>query len=185
MKALLLLPLLLGQFPDSLIALKTFQVHFTQTTVSPLFPEITDEGDLYVDGCRFRFEYTTHERRVTIGTCDRVFQYTGDEPEPLVFDRKDLAGNPFLDLLSDRQAIRDRFVWEQVGTEPPVYRLVPKRQQADSPFVVLKITMDPTESRPVRIEIIDETEQVTTYTFADFRRNVPLSGSLFHTEVSP
>ncbi len=186
MKALVLLTLLVGVFPDNLVDLDRFRVSFTQTTTSPLFPdEIRDEGILVVDGCHFRFEYTTHEKRTTIGDCENVYQYLEGTTEPMVFPWSDLEDNPFLQLLINRGAIRSVFVWEQLPEDPLVYRVVPKKPGKDTPFMMLKITLNADESLPSRIEVIDETQQVTTYTFTNFETDVKVDPSLFTMEDQP
>lgn len=186
MKVLVLATLLLGVFPDNFVDLDRFRVSFTQTTTSPLFPEeIRDQGILVVDGCRFRFEYTTHEERTTIGDCEQVYQYLEGAAEPMVFPWSDLEDNPFLQLLINREAIRSAFVWEQLPDNPLVYRVVPKESDTDAPFMMLKITLNEDQTLPKQIEVIDETGQVTTYTFNTFEQNVTVSPSLFIREDHP
>ena len=185
MKFLLLLPLLISVFPDSFVQMDSFSVAFTQTTRNPLFPEITDDGVLYVDGCRFRFAYTTHEKRITIGDCSQVFQYLEGQPEPLVYQWKEASRNPFLQLLVNRDAINTAFVREQISDDPVQYRLVPRESSEDVPFMVLKLTLNADETRPEMIEIIDETQQVTTYEFRNFKAADTLPEALFQQEETP
>ncbi|RLE18841.1 MAG: hypothetical protein DRJ08_02430 [Acidobacteria bacterium] len=182
MKILFLLPLLLLQFPDSFIKLDTFQVSFEQTTVSPLFPEIKDSGILSVSGCQFRFEYTTNEKRITIGDCRNVYQFSEGESKPLVLKWDEIKSNPFLQLLINRDAIKTQFVIKKLSDAPLTYRLVPKKQAADMPFTLLKLTLNKGGTQPVKIEIIDETDQVITYSFSDFRAGIKLNPQLFSPE---
>ncbi|NOZ14024.1 MAG: outer membrane lipoprotein carrier protein LolA [Acidobacteria bacterium] len=182
MKILFLLPFLLMQFPASFIKLDSFQVHFEQKTVSPLFPEITDSGILSVQGCKFRFEYTTNEKRITIGDCRNIYQFSEGEAQPLVFKWDEIKSNPFLQLLINRDAIKTAFVMKKLSDSPLTYRLVPRKQAPDTPFTMLKLTLDKSGSRPVKIEIIDESDQVITYKFSDFRAGIHLSPQLFNPE---
>ncbi len=183
MKIIFLLPLLFLKFPNTFIKLNTFHVSFKQTTVSPLFPEITDSGILSVNGCHFRFEYTTNEKRITIGTCNKIYQFSEGEAKPLVLDWKEVRNNPFLQLLINRNAIKTEFLIRKLSDSPPLYRLVPKKQAPDMPFTLIKLTLDKTESRPVKIEIIDETDQIITYRFSNFHTGISLSPKLFDPEA--
>ena len=183
MKVLLLLPFLLMQFPDAFVKLTSFQIDFEQKTVSPLFPEIHDSGVLYVDGCKFRFEYNTNEKRITIGDCRNIYQFSEGESQPLVFKWKEIKNNPFLQLLINRSAIREAFAIQKISDEPVVYRMVPRTQEPDSPFTVLKLTLSKDETIPRKIEIIDETQQVITYTFSNFQKGSSLPETLFNPEA--
>ncbi len=185
MKFLLFLPLFFGVFPDSFVQTDSFSVTFTQVTQNPLFPEIRDEGTLQVKGCKFRFAYTTNEKRITIGNCREVYQYLEGQSEPLVYQWEELSQNPFLQLLINRDVIHTAFVREKISDDPVVYRLVPKETGKDTPFMVLKITLNANETRPEAIEVIDETQQVTTYTFRDFQVDADLPESLFVREDTP
>lgn len=185
MKFLVLLPLLFSVFPDSFVQIDSFSVTFTQTTENPLFPKIEDEGVLYVDGCRFRFAYTTNEKRITIGNCREVYQYLEGQAEPLVYEWDKLSRNPFLQLLVNREAIRTAFVQEKISDDPVVYRLVPRETDADTPFMVLKITLNREETEPESVEVIDETQQITTYRFRNFKAEQNLPEALFQREDQP
>ncbi len=182
MKILFLLPFLLMQFPDSFIKLNSFQVNLEQQTVSPLFPEITDSGILSVQGCKFRFEYTTNEKRVTIGDCRNIYQFSEGESQPLIFKWNEIKSNPFLQLLINRKAIQTEFIIKKISDSPLTYRLVPRKQAPDMPFTILKLSLDKTGSRPVKIEIIDESDQVITYKFSNFQAGIQLSPQLFEPE---
>ncbi|NOY23941.1 MAG: outer membrane lipoprotein carrier protein LolA [Acidobacteria bacterium] len=182
MKIFFLLPLLFLQFPDSFIKLDTFQVSFKQTTVSPMFPEITDSGILSISGCRFRFEYTTNEKRITIGDCKNIYQFSEGESKPMIVKWEEIKSNPFLQLLINRDAIKTEFVVKKLSDSPLIYRLVPKKQAADMPFTMLKLTLNKTGTHPVKIEIIDETDQVITYKFSNFRADLTLAPELFDPE---
>ncbi|PJB76818.1 MAG: hypothetical protein CO090_10030 [Acidobacteria bacterium CG_4_9_14_3_um_filter_49_7] len=182
MKILFLIPLLLLQFPDSFIKLDTFQAAFAQTTVSPLFPEIKDSGILFISGCHFRFEYTTNEKRITIGDCRNVYQFSEGESKPMVLKWDEIKSNPFLQLLINREAIKTEFVIKKLSDAPLVYRLVPRTQAPDMPFTMIKLTLDKSGVQPVKIEIIDETDQVITYRFSDFRAGLSLAPQLFDAE---
>ncbi len=182
MKTLFLLPLLLLQFPDSFVKLDSFQVSFEQTTVSPLFPEIKDSGILSVSGCRFRFEYTTNEKRITIGDCHNIYQFLEGEARPMVFKWEEIKSNPFLQLLIDRDAIKTEFVIMKLSDSSLTYRLVPRKQAQDMPFTILKLTLDKTGVQPAKIEIIDETDQVITYLFSNFNAGLVPAPELFDPE---
>lgn len=182
MKTLFLLPLLLLQFPNSFIKLDTFQVSFEQTTLSPLFPEIKDSGILSISGCKFRFEYTTNEKRITIGDCRNIYQFSEGESKPMVFKWEEIKSNPFLQLLIDRDSITTEFVIMKLSDSPLTYRLVPRKQSPDMPFTILKLTLDKTGVQPAKIEIIDETDQVITYLFSNFHAGMVLAQELFDPE---
>jgi outer membrane lipoprotein-sorting protein len=178
--ALLLLVLLSGSFPDSFINFKTFKANFRQETKSPYFPTVEDEGILIVDNCKFRFEYTTNEKRITICDCSKIYQINGENEEIFEYDLKELQNNPFLKLLTNRSSIKTDFVFKKISTSPVVYRLVPKSHSEDV-FQVLKITLDSSETKLLKIEIIDENNQVITYKFSDLEEKKSFSDSLFKT----
>jgi len=176
---LLLLILLSGSFPDSFINFKTFKANFHQETQSPYFPTVEDEGILIVDNCKFRFEYTTNEKRITICDCSKIYQINGEDEEIFEYDLKELQDNPFLKLLTNRNSIKTDFITKKISKNPVVYRLVPKKQGEDTVFQVLKITLDSTETKLLKIEIIDENNQVITYKFTNLEEKKAFSDSLF------
>jgi len=176
MSSLLLLVVLSGGFPDSFIKMQTFVTDFHQKTTSPYFPAVEDDGILMVDGCKFRFEYVTNEKRITISDCSTIYQINNDE-QVFKYSVKEMENNPFLKLLSDRESIKEDFVFSKISEKPVVYRLVPKGQNAETPFQVLKITLNKSETKMLEIEIIDENNQVILYKFTKMKKkkDIPIS----------
>lgn len=178
-KAFFLVFLLFSQFPSSFLNVKSFKVDFVQKTQSPFFPPIEDKGFLIVDGCKFRFEYTTNEKRITIGNCEKIYQINKDDNSVLEFDYSKVRNNPFLSLLLDREKLKTNFIIQKVEGEKHYYRLIPKEKEEDMPFTVLKIKLNKKEDRILSLEIIDETEQRTIYQFSNFIPNFRADASLF------
>ena len=177
--ALILLVVLSGGFPDSFIQMKSFKTEFSQETTSPYFPPVKDEGILIVDGCKFRFEYTTNESRTTICDCSKLYQINGDDEHVFEYDLKEIGDNPFLKLLIDRESIKNDFVYSKISDNPIVYRLVPKHQSEETPFQVLKLTLNKSENKMLKIEILDENNQVITYKFKNMKKEKNFSKKLF------
>ncbi len=100
----------------------------------------------------------------------------------MILKWEEIKSNPFLQLLINRDAIKTEFVVKKLTDSPLVYRLVPKKQAADIPFTMLKLTLNKTGTQPVKIEIIDETDQVITYKFFNFRADLTLAPELFNPE---
>ncbi len=152
---------------------------FVQKTQSPFFPEIEDRGFLIVDGCKFRFEYTTNEKRITIGDCKKIYQINKDDNSTLVFDYKKLKTNPFLSLLLDRGMLGKNFIIQTIEAEKHFYRLIPKIKTEDMPFTVLKVKLNKKEDRILMLEILDESGQRTIYEFSNFIPGYKPNESLF------
>ncbi len=163
--------LFIGVFPQSFLHINSFKVDFVQKTESPFFPPIEDKGFLVVDGCKFRFEYVTNEKRITIGDCKTIYQINKDDDSVLKFSYSELRNNPFLSLLIDRDKLIENFLIQPVEGKPHNYRLIPKIQSEDMPFTVLKLKLNKGENRILKLEIIDETQQRTVYSFSNFQIN--------------
>ena len=100
----------------------------------------------------------------------------------MILKWEEIKSNPFLQLLINRESIKTEFVIKKLSNSPPTYRLVPRKQAQDMPFTMLKLTLDKPAVQPVKIEIIDETDQVITYEFSGFRAGLSLSPQLFDPE---
>lgn len=182
-KAFLVVLLLFSQFPSSFLNVKSFKVDFVQTTQSPFFPEIKDKGFLVVDGCKFRFEYTTNEKRVTIGDCKKIYQINKDDNSTITLSYEKVKTNPFLSLLLDRTQLKKNFLIQKVEGEEHYYRLIPKVKTEDMPFTVLKVRLNKKEDKILMLEIIDETEQRTVYKFSNYIPGYKPDSSLFQLEA--
>ncbi|BBB33149.1 conserved hypothetical protein [Thermotomaculum hydrothermale] len=182
-KAFFLVFLLLSQFPSSFLNLKSFKVDFVQKTQSPFFPEIEDKGFLVVDGCKFRFEYTTNDKRITVGDCKKIYQINKDDNSIIVLDYGKIKTNPFLSLLLDRSKLTQNFVIQKIEGEEHFYRLIPKTKTDDMPFTVLKVKLNNKEDKILMLEIIDETEQRTVYKFSNYIPGYKPDSSLFKVEA--
>ena len=182
-KAFLVVLLLFSQFPSSFLNVKSFKVDFVQTTQSPFFPEIEDKGFLIVDGCKFRFEYTTNEKRVTIGDCKKIYQINKEDNSVLTLSYEKVKTNPFLSLLLDRTKLKKNFIIQKVEGEEHYYRLIPKVKTEDMPFTVLKVRLNKKEDKILMLEIIDETEQRTIYKFSNYIPGYKPDSSLFQLEA--
>lgn len=180
---LILLLALGSSFPTSFINLQSFETQFYQETKSPYFPSVEDEGILTVDGCKFRFEYTTNEKRITICDCSKIYQINGEDDHVFEYKLDELGNNPFLKLLIDRKSIKNDFVYTKISEKPVIYRLVPKYKKGDdSVFQFLKLTLNKEENIMMKIEIIDENNQVITYKFKNTVENKNFSEKLFNVE---
>lgn len=181
MSKLLVIILALGiGFPSNFIKLNSFKTTFHQETKSPYFPSVEDDGILIVDGCKFRFEYTTNEKRITICNCEKIFQINGEDGDIFEYSLEELKNNPFLKILNNRGSIEKDFIYSKISENPVVYRLVPKYQEnKDSLFQVLKLTLNKEENKMLKMEIIDENNQIITYKFGKIEENKKFSEKLF------
>ncbi len=181
--AFLFLILFFSQFPASFVNVQSFKVDFVQKTESPFFPPIEDKGFLIVDGCKFRFEYVTNEKRITIGDCHTIYQINKDDNSVLTFNYQKIKTNPFLSLLLDRKKLKENFIIQKVEGENHYYRLIPKLKTDDMPFTVLKVKLNKSENIILKLEIIDETEQRTVYEFSNYLPGFKPDSSLFKMEA--
>ncbi len=182
-KAFLVVVLLFSQFPSSFLNVNSFKVDFVQKTQSPFFPAIEDKGFLIVDGCKFRFEYTTNEKRITVGDCKKIYQINKEDNSILTLSYEKVKTNPFLSLLLDRSKLKKNFIIQKVEGERHLYRLIPKVKAEDMPFTVLKVKLNNREDKILKLEIIDETEQRTVYQFSNYIPGYKPDSSLFKLEA--
>ncbi|GEM_PF-2248641 len=178
-KSFVLLFVFFSQFPSSFLNVHSFKVDFVQKTESPFFPSIEDRGFLIVDGCRFRFEYITNDKRLTIGDCKNIYQINEDDNSTLIFPYSKIKNNPFLSILLDRGNLKRNFLIKKIEGKEHYFRLVPLLKSDNMPFTVLKVLLNEKEDRIKKLELIDETGQVTVYTFSNFVPDYKANNSLF------
>ena len=171
--------------------LEGFEANFIQRYEHRLLNKVIEEkGKVIVKKPgRFRWEYTTPEKKLFITDSNRSYFYIPKENQVFVSHKLQGAmgmskGSPF-EVFAGTAQMTDSFTFFSSTQDPTlggiVLDLIPTTNQED--FEKVEIEVDPKTGALLRIVLVDFSRNRTEFRFKNILKNLNLAEALFHFVV--